>query len=272
MRLACTLALMLAACAGPALAEAAPPLPGPPAAGPGAASEPPAARFEDPLERVNRRMFGVDLTINRLLAGRGRILAMAKWIPAPAREGLYNAFNNLDEPGTLANDLLQRKFRRAIGTGARFAVNSTIGGLGVVDVASRIGLKRTREDFGQTLAKWGMTSGPYLFVPIAGPTDFRDAASGIVDGLFLPGHWFPMTTWERQGMKVAQLGVSPSTVGIRQVARGAAEAGDTKDEYATLRQLYFDQRADQIADRPNLADNPVAAFPESRPAKPKGPR
>jgi len=68
-----------------------------------------------------------------------------------------------------------------------------------------------------------------------------------------------------------QFAVQPSTVGIRQVARGAAEAGDTDDEYATLRQLYYDQRADQIADRPNLADNPIAAFPEREKKKPKAP-
>jgi phospholipid-binding lipoprotein MlaA len=229
---------------------------------PAAETEPPPAPIEDPLEPFNRGMFAIDLTINKLFAGKGRVLAMAKWIPVPVREGLYNAFNNLEEPDTLANDLLQRKLHKAIQTGGRFAINSTVGGLGVIDVASRMGLKRTREDFGQTLATWGITSGPYLFFPIVGPTTFRDALASPVDGLFLPGHWFPETTWERGGIKFVRLVVQPSTVGIRQVARGAAEAGDTDDEYATLRQLYFDQRADQIADRPNLADNPVAAFPE----------
>lgn len=227
--------------------------------------EPPTpAPVEDPLEGFNRGMFSVDLTVNRLLAGRGRVLAMAKWIPVPVREGLYNAFDNLQEPDTFANDLLQRKLRRAATSGARFAVNSTIGGLGVLDVAKKMGLKRTREDFGQTLAMWGVTPGPYIYLPFAGPTTFRDAVAGPVDGMFLPGHWFPETTWERGAIKVVQFAIAPSTVGIRQVARGAAEAGDTDDEYATLRQLYYDQRADQIADRHNLADDPVAAFPERK--------
>jgi phospholipid-binding lipoprotein MlaA len=228
------------------------------------AQPPPPAPYEDPLEGVNRKMFGIDLAVNKLFAGPGRILFMAKWIPAPVREGLYNAFSNLQEPDTLANDLLQRKFQKAIKTIGRFAVNSTIGGLGVVDVASKLGIKRTREDFGQTLATWGVSSGPYLYLPFAGPTDFRDALAGPIDGLFLPGHWFPMTTWERATMRVVPYAVAPATVGIRQVARGAAEAGDTHDEYATLRQLYFDQRADQIADRPNLADNPIPSFPEHK--------
>ena len=223
-----------------------------------------AGPMEDPLEPVNRRLFHVDVWINDVLAGKGRILFTAKWIPAPVREGLYNAFDNLDEPGTAANDVLQAKPKKGAVTVARFAVNSTIGGLGIFDVASKLGLKRTREDFGQTLAIWGITAGPYIYIPITGPTTARDEFAGFVDNLFLPGHWFPMTTLERHGLHVLNVVVKPSTIGIRQVARGASQAGDTQDEYATLRQLYYDQRADQIADRPNLADNPVASFPENR--------
>ncbi len=236
------------------------------------APEPGAGPVEDPIEPVNRALFGLDTTINRLLAGKGRILAMAKWIPAPARAGLYNAFDNLQEPSTFANDLLQKKPRRAVQTAGRFAVNSTVGALGVFDVASRLKLKRTREDFGQTLATWGITPGPYVYVPLSGPTTTRDAVAGLVDGVFVPGHWFPMNDWARRAMRVVKYGVQPSTIGIRQVARGAAETGETKDEYATLRQLYYDQRAAQIADRPNLADDPVASFPESKPKKQKKPR
>jgi phospholipid-binding lipoprotein MlaA len=227
------------------------------------------AGAEDPFEPVNRGLFRVDLTINNVLAGKGRILAVAKWIPAPVRAGLYNAFDNMQEPSTLANDVMQRKLHRAGNTTGRFLVNSTIGVLGVFDVASKFGLKRTREDFGQTLASWGVTPGPYIFLPLAGPTTVRDILATPVDGLFFPGHWFPMTTPERQGMKLMGVIVAPSTIGIRQVARGAAEARATDDEYATLRQLYYDQRADQIADRPNLADDPVGSFPESKPKKPK---
>jgi phospholipid-binding lipoprotein MlaA len=229
-----------------------------------------AGPMEDPLEPMNRRMFKVDRWVNDVLAGKGRILFTAKWIPAPMREGLYNAFDNLDEPGTAANDLLQAKPKRSAESAARFAVNSTLGALGVFDVASKIGLKRTREDFGQTLAIWGITAGPYVYIPITGPTTARDGMAGFVDNLFLPGHWFPMTVYERHGLHVLNVIVKPSTIGIRQVARGAAETGDTQDEYATLRQLYYDQRADQIADRPNLADDPVASFPEKKKAT-KGP-
>ena len=257
------LGLMGLALAAPAAAA--------PAAPPADKAQLQAGPIEDPMEPANRRMFRTDQWINNLLAGKGRLIFTAWWIPAPVREGLYNAFDNLDEPATAANDMLQAKPKKGAITVARFAVNSTIGALGVFDVASKIGLKRTREDFGQTLAIWGITAGPYVYVPILGPTTARDGVAGVVDNLFVPGHWFPMTSWERNGLHGLSLVVQPSTIGIRQVARGAAEAGDTRDEYATLRQLYFDQRADQIADRPNLADNPVASFPEKKKKQPKPP-
>lgn len=214
---------------------------------------------EDPLEPVNRRMFAVDLWVNQTLAGKGRILIMARWIPRPVRHGLYNVFDNLEQPATFANDLMQIKFRRGAESAGRFAVNSTVGVFGVFDVASKLKLARTREDFGQTLATWGVTPGPYVYIPISGPTTVRDSLGGIVDDLFLPNHWLPVTIWEQSGINLVHYVVKPATIGIRQVARGAAEAGATQDEYATLRQLYYDQRADQIADRPNLADDPVAA-------------
>ena len=250
--------------AGPAAAAA-------PAAAPLDKSQMQAGPIEDPLEPANRRLFRVDRWLNDVLAGKGRIIFTARWIPAPIREGLYNAFDNLDEPGTAANDVLQAKPKKGVITVARFAVNSTLGGLGVFDVASKIGLRRTREDFGQTLAIWGIRAGPYVYIPIAGPTTARDGVAGVVDSLFLPGHWFPMSTLERHGLHVLSYVVHPATIGIRQVASGAAQAGDTQDEYATLRQLYYDQRADQIADRPNLADNPVASFPENKKKKKPAP-
>ena len=193
-----------------------------------------AGPMEDPLEPMNRRLFKVDRWVNDVLAGKGRILFTAKWIPAPLREGLYNAFDNLDEPGTAANDMLQAKPRRGAEAVARFGVNSTIGGLGVFDVAAKMGLKRTREDFGQTLATWGITAGPYVYVPITGPTTARDGLGGFVDNLFLPGHWFPMTTYERHGLHVLNVIVKPSTIGIRQVARGARRCSSgTSDRAGT---------------------------------------
>ncbi len=228
---------------------------------------PPPIDVNDPLEPVNRTMFRVDSGINRLLAGKFRIIGTVKWIPAPVREGLFNAFDNLEEPATFANDLFQRKPAKAVKAAGRFGINTTIGVAGVFDLASKLGVKRAREDFGQTLAVYGVKAGPYIYLPLSGPLTLRDGLGGFVDGYFSPRHWLPMTRLERQGVSVVKYGVQPSTIGIRQVARGAAVAGETRDEYATLRQLYYDQRAAQIADQPNLADDPVSAFPEVKEGK-----
>ena len=219
----------------------------------------PQTRILDPFEPVNRGLFKIDGTLNSFFAGKGRILATARWLPRPLRAGLYNAFDNLDEPATFANDLMQRKIRRAGITAGRFAINTTIGGLGVFDVAKKMNLNRTREDFGQTLGMYGITPGPYIFLPLAGPTTVRDSLSTVVDGLFNPLSWVRMTEIKRRSLQLARIAVQPSTIGIRQVARGAAAAGVTPDEYGTLRRLYYDQRAAQITDQPNLADDPISA-------------
>jgi len=226
---------------------------------------------EDPLRPLNRGLFAIDVFVNDTLAGRGRLLSTAKWIPKPVRAGLYNALDNLDEPATFANDLFQRKAGRAIQTGARFGVNTTIGVLGVFDPASGMGLKRTREDFGQTLAVYGVSPGPYLFVPFSGPSNFRDKTGAMVDGVFSPLHWVSLGLLERRAIKTGKVLVKPATLGIRQQARAAAAAGETADEYATLRGLYAEQRAAQIADLPNLADNPIAAVGDQKKRVSKAP-
>jgi phospholipid-binding lipoprotein MlaA len=219
-------------------------------------------RILDPIEPLNRGLFGVDKGVSRILGGRGRLLFTARWIPARLREALYNAFDNLDEPETFANDMLQRKVHRAGVSVARFGINTTVGVIGVFDVASRIGLRRQREDFGQTLGFYGVTPGPYIYVPIAGPTTVRDTLAGFVDGLFSPLGWIELSEIERRSIQVTKGFTQPATINIRQIARGAADEGETSDEYATLRQLYYDQRAAQIADLPNLADNPIVIDPK----------
>jgi phospholipid-binding lipoprotein MlaA len=190
----------------------------------------PQTQILDPFEPVNRGLFRIDAVINNFFAGKGRILATARWLPRPLRAGLYNAFDNLDEPATFANDLMQRKIKRAGVTAGRFAINTTLGGLGVFDVAKKMKLNRTREDFGQTLGMYGITPGPYVFLPLAGPTTVRDSLSTLVDGMFNPLSWVKMTEIKRRSLQLARIAVQPSTIGIRLVARGAAAMGETPDD------------------------------------------
>ena len=100
------------------------------------------------------------------------------------RSGVSNFFRNLAEPTTILNDILQGQGRQAINDGARFAINTTLGVFGLLDVAGPLGLEHHQEDYGQTLARWGVPTGPYLVLPIFGASNFRDAA-GKLPALYL---------------------------------------------------------------------------------------
>jgi len=157
----------------------------------GAALAAPTAHAQenpDPWEGLNRDLYALHDAIDRAVlepVARGYRAVT----PTPVRDGVRNVLRNLRSPVILANDLLQGEGERAGVTLARFGVNSTLGILGVFDPASDLGLDRHEEDFGQTLAVWGVESGPYVFVPLMGPTTVRDSAGRIVDMAFDPFTW-----------------------------------------------------------------------------------
>jgi phospholipid-binding lipoprotein MlaA len=128
----------------------------------------------DPFESVNRQIFefneGVDKVLLKPVAE-----AYVAILPVPVRDCLSNAFSNLREPSTALNNLLQGKPSEALSDTCRFAVNTTVGLLGCFDVATRMGLEKHQEDFGQTLGVWGAEAGAYLVVPVFGPSNIRDA-------------------------------------------------------------------------------------------------
>lgn len=142
----------------------------------------------DPWEGFNRAMFGVHRAVdNAVLEPVAR--GYRAVTPRPVRTGVTNFLRNLRGPVILANDVLQGEFKRAGTTAGRFAINSTIGVVGLFDPASSMGLERHDEDFGQTLGVWGVPSGPYLFIPLLGPTTIRDGGGRIVDVAFDPITW-----------------------------------------------------------------------------------
>lgn len=108
-------------------------------------------------------------------------------VPDPAEKAVARAFDNVGEVGTVANNLLQGKFGQATHDTGRVLANSTLGILGLFEVAESMGLEKNQpEDFGQTLAVWGVGSGPYVFLPLLGPSTLRDAPSRLVDYFFDP--------------------------------------------------------------------------------------
>ena len=140
---------------------------------------------DDPLEPMNRYFFEVNLGLDELVL-KPASAAYNAALPDPVQNSIRAFLNNLRTPVILVNDLLQGEGERAYITLSRFMVNTTIGLLGVFDVATEIGLKYHDEDFGQTLAVAGMKSGPYLMIPLLGPSNPRDLLGYIVDFAFDP--------------------------------------------------------------------------------------
>ncbi len=154
----------------------------------------------DPLEPFNRAIFRFNDSLDRAV-----LKPVAKGYqaitPAPVDRGVTNFFGNIADLPTALNNALQFKFKDAVSDVGRVVVNTTVGMLGFIDVASDIGLEKHNEDFGQTLGVWGVGPGPYFVIPVLGPSTIRDTAGSFVD-------WYtdPLThveSWEwRWGLKI----------------------------------------------------------------------
>ena len=141
----------------------------------------PNANPADPMEPLNRAVFnfndGVDRAILQPVA-----TAYDQAIPSPVRTGVRNFFGNISDVWSVANNLLQFKLKESLETFMRVSVNSTFGFGGVLDIGTEIGLPKNRQDFGQTLGVWGFDAGPYVVLPLLGPSSVRDTVGTVVDG------------------------------------------------------------------------------------------
>ncbi len=199
----------------------------------------------DPLEEFNRHIDKANRTFDRYVF-RPIAGAYSTGVPMPLRDALRNFFDNLRAPVILANDLLQGEGERAGITVARFLTNTTLGLGGFIDTADKVfGLEFHDEDFGQTLAVWGVDEGFYLVLPLIGPSNPRDAVGIVVDSFLDPWNYL---------LTAADIEYGPA---VRSILNGIdlrAHNIDTLDEiertsidyYATLRSLYRQRRADEI--------------------------
>jgi phospholipid-binding lipoprotein MlaA len=204
--------------------------------------EPQETEVEDPLEPLNRPVFALNRGMDRFLIDPiSRAYSFA--VPGVARRAIRRVFVNLNSPSVLVNDLLQLSPKRASVIGARFVINTTVGLAGLWDAAERFGLRGHHNDFGVTLAKYGVGSGPYLVLPVLGPTTARDAFGELVDLAMLPQTWFfGPTTW----VFAAYQGSDGFT--LRDVHRGALKALEESsvDFYVAMRFAYLSNRASEI--------------------------
>src|SRR5262249_6023384 len=144
------------------------------------------ATTSDPWEPFNQKMFWFNLRLDEYVL-RPVATGYARVVPAPARQSVGRFFKNLGVVERFANNLFQGKFPGAGQEVGRFAINTTLGGVGLFDVADEwFGLKESPEDFGQTLAVYGVSSGPYLVLPFYGPSTVRDTVGLAVDSAMNP--------------------------------------------------------------------------------------
>jgi phospholipid-binding lipoprotein MlaA len=222
----------------------------------GCASTVPAGNADqnDPYESFNRQMFQLNEKMDKYVA-LPAAKAYVAVVPAPARDGVHNALDNLGSPVTLANDILQGKAQHAVQTIGRVVVNSTIGIGGLVDVASPMGIPAHNADFGETLALYGVGEGPYLVLPLTGPSNPRDAVGSLVDLAFDPLTYIGMREkgWWTAGRRVADILDERS----RNIDTLDELRRSSVDLYATLRSLYRQHRQAEIRDgKPDLQNLP----------------
>jgi phospholipid-binding lipoprotein MlaA len=195
----------------------------------------------DPFERMNRTTFAVNEGLDRAIA-RPIASTYRRYAPQFVQTGLANFFANLRYPIVMVNSALQGKIAQAGRDTGRFVINTTLGFAGFLDPASAAGLDANDEDFGQTLGVWGVGHGPYLVLPILGPSSVRDTTGLFVDRFADPVNYIEDDAW-RWGVDLT-----------RQLERRARllPASDalarTYDRYAFLRSAFFTQREFQVRD------------------------
>ena len=231
----------------------------------------------DPWEPMNRSLFRFNSSLDKAFIRPGALF-YKRALPSPVRTGVRNAINNIGEPLTLLTDVLELRLPNAGRTATRFAVNTTVGVLGLFDVAGKMGVPIHYADFGETLGRYGVPQGPYLYIPVLGPSSVRDGAGRIVDvytGL-LNLHDLHVTYGERLAVTAVDgLDTRAELDGdLVELQRTAT------DEYASQRSLYLQHRQSLVTnqsaavqqlpdfDAPTAGATPAPDAP--KPADPKG--
>lgn len=200
----------------------------------------PVAR--DPLESVNRVVFSVNDQIDAMVLKPVAKTYVAV-VPEVARLIVSSMLANVADVWTAANQLLQGKPAAAANDLLRFAFNSTLGLAGMADVASAMGLEKHREDFGQTLGVWGVPSGPYLVLPLLGPSSVRDGTGFAFDWLGDPTRQV-MSTGERNNLALSRLIDTRAAL----LPAEAMIGGAALDKYSFFRDGYLQRRRSQVYD------------------------
>ncbi|AOE64866.1 VacJ family lipoprotein [Pseudomonas corrugata] len=198
-----------------------------------------AATEEDPWESINRPIFTFNDTVDTYAL---KPLAQGYQYVTPQflEDGIHNMFRNIGDVGNLANDLLQAKPAAAGVDTARLIFNTTFGLLGFFDVGTKMGLQRSDEDFGQTLGYWGMGSGPYVMLPLLGPSTLRDAPAKLVDNYTTPYPYIDNVSVRNSIFGLNVVDTRASLLSAEKLVRG--------DKYVFIRNAYLQNREFKVKD------------------------
>ncbi|APE01120.1 surface lipoprotein [Alteromonas mediterranea] len=195
----------------------------------------------DPFEPVNRKLWDFNWDVLDAYILRPVTVTYVTVMPQAARTGLVNITDNLQEPANFLNNMFQGKVDDGLDSLARFLINTTVGLVGTFDVASKIGIERKEEQFGETLAVWGLDTGPFLMLPFLGPSDPRSFTGDYVDGFA-----FPMSLLEGS-VNLARIGISVLETRA-QLLDQEAQLEQSVDDYAFVKNAYFENLEFRVTD------------------------
>ena len=205
------------------------------------------SEYPDPIESTNRGTFAFNRQVDKWILDpvtRGYRYA----VPRPVRLALSRVFINLGSTKTIVNDFLQLEWKDTAVTTSRLVINTTVGIVGLFDVAAKIGLEAHESDFGQTLALAGVPSGPYLVIPVLGPATVRDGFGTLIDGFFQPTYYIlgPANLLIGPTEILLYSGSSAISTRDRHFLELKALEDSSVDFYAALRSGFYQQRIDEI--------------------------
>ena len=198
----------------------------------------------DPFEGFNRSVYSFNEVIDRTFIDRISRLYQSV-TPDFVDMAVTNFFSNLNDIVVIINDFLQFKFEQALADILRFVINSTLGIAGIFDVSAENGLAKHREDFGQTLATWGIGPGPYLVVPVLGPSTVRDAAGYVVATTVVS----PLSYINDTPLEFGLLALNFVDIKADLLSAESLIAEAAVDEYEFTKNAYFNYRDNLILDR-----------------------
>jgi len=191
---------------------------------------------DDPFEPMNRVSYSVHEVVDGHFV-KPMVQAYVDYTPRPIRQAISNFFNNIDDLFSFVNDVLQGKPDKAGNDLGRVIANTGFGILGLIDIASDAGIPKGHEDFGQTFGFWGIPQGPYLFIPVFGPTTVRDGTGWIIRGFTTPTGYIPDVPLRNVVWGVAAVDLRASALDAESMVNQAA-----LDPYTFIRRAYLQRR------------------------------